>query len=44
MNVKLLLSNMYKNGSCDTKEIADTVVDYANRKNKKRYDINVLFS
>ena len=39
MNVKLLLSNMYKNGSCDTKEIADTVVDYANRKNKKRYDI-----
>ena len=39
LNVKLLISNMYKNGSKNTKKIADTVVEYANRKNLKRYDI-----
>ena len=39
LNVKFLLSNMYKNGSKDTKDIADTIVEYANRENKKRYDI-----
>ena len=39
LKVKTLISNMYKNGSKNTKEIADTVVQYANRKNKKRYEI-----
>ena len=39
LNVKLLVSNMYKNGSKNTKKIADTVVEYSNRKNLKRYDI-----
>ena len=39
LGVKLLLSNMYKNGSKNTKNIADTVVEYANRKNTKRYEI-----
>lgn len=39
LNVKLLISNMYKNGSKNTKTIADTVVEYSNRKNNKRYEI-----
>ncbi len=39
LNVKTLISNMYKNGSKNTKEIADTVVEYANRKNTKHYTI-----
>ncbi len=39
LNIKTLISNMYKNGSKNTKEIADTIVEYANRKNTKHYNI-----
>ncbi len=39
LNVKVLISNMYKNGSKRTKEIANTVVEYANKKNTKHYEI-----
>lgn len=39
LDVKVLISNMYKNGSKQTKEIADTVVEYANKKNTKHYEI-----
>ena len=39
LNVKMLISNMYKNGSLDTKELANTIVEYANKPNKKRYKI-----
>ena len=39
LNVKVLISNMYKNGSKQTKEIANTVVEYANKKNTKHYEI-----
>ena len=39
LNAKMLLSNMYKNGSKNTTNIAKTVVEYANKENKKRYSI-----
>ncbi|MBQ8891947.1 MAG: formate--tetrahydrofolate ligase [Bacilli bacterium] len=38
-NVTMLVSNMYKNGSKNTKKLADTIVEYANRENNKRYNI-----
>ncbi len=39
LNVKVLISNMYKNGSRGTKEIADKVVELANKGNTKHYEI-----
>lgn len=39
LNVKMLISNMYKNGSKNTKNLADTIVEYSNRQNNKRYEI-----
>ena len=39
LNVKMLVSNMYKNGSLDTEEISKTVFEYANKPNNKRYKI-----
>ncbi len=39
LGVESLISEMYKNGSKNTKKIADKVVLYANRKNKKHYEI-----
>ena len=35
----MLLSNMYKNGSKNTKQLADTIVFYANKPNQKHYEI-----
>lgn len=39
LNTEMLISNMYKNGSKNTKKIAETIVKYSNRENKKRYNI-----
>ena len=39
LNTKMLLSNMYKNGSKNTKQLADTIVFYANKPNQKYYEI-----
>ena len=39
LNTKMLLSNMYKNGSKNTKQLADTIVFYANKPNQKHYEI-----
>ncbi len=39
LNVEALISNMYKNGSKNTTLIAKKVVEYANRVNKKHYEI-----
>ncbi len=39
LKVEVLISNMYKTGSINTKKIADKIVEYANRKNTKHYEI-----
>lgn len=39
LNVETLVSNMYKTGSENTTDIANKVVAYANRENKKRFSI-----
>jgi len=39
LNCEFLVSDMYKNGSKNTKELADKVVEYANLENNKRYKI-----
>lgn len=38
-NVECLISNMYSKGENDSKDIAKTVVNYANRKNIKRFNV-----
>lgn len=39
LNTEFLVSEMYKNGSKNTNELAKTVVEYANKDNNKRYKI-----
>lgn len=39
LNTEFLISDMYKNGSKNSKDLANKVVEYANKENKKRYKI-----
>ena len=39
LNVKMLISNMYKNGSKNTEKLSKTIVEYANKKNTKCFEI-----
>ena len=39
LNCKMLISNMYKNGSKNTKELVDNIIEYTNKNNTKHFKI-----
>ncbi len=39
LNTKMIISNMYKQGSKNTLNLAKTIVEYANKENKKHFEI-----
>lgn len=39
LNTKMIVSNMYKNGSKNTEEFTKTIVEYTKKDNKKHYEI-----